>query len=121
MSPTTNNGNNGIFRGQIMSPTTNNGIFGGLNSLINSIDSLAMPIEKGVGGFSQIYTQVHQLNPQAQTTIPVNEMFYQAPNNSLTGNFASGLGNMFGQIPGYVWGLIIVGGVIGLGVLTRNQ
>ena len=88
-----------------------NSVTGGLGSILNSIDSLALPLEKGVGDFSQLYTQVKQLNPQAQTSIPVNEAFYQAPQNSLTANFANGIGKSFGQIPWYVWGIIIVGGI----------
>ena len=95
-----------------------NSVTGGLGSILNSIDSLALPLEKGVGGFSQLYTQVKQLNPQAQTSIPVNEAFYQAPNGSLTANFVNGIGQSFGQIPWYVWGIIIVGG---LGLIAYSK
>ena len=91
---------------------------GSLGSILNSINGLALPLEQGIGNFSQLYTQVKQLNPQAQTSIPVNEAFYQAPQNSLTGNFASGIGQSFGQIPWYVWGIIIVGG---LGLIAYSK
>ena len=95
-------------------------VTGGLSSILNSIDNLALPLEKGVGNFSQIYTQVKQLNPQAQTSIPVNEAFYQAPQNSLTANFANGIGNTFGQLPWYVWGLIAIG-IVGAIALTKKR
>ena len=95
-----------------------NSITSGLGSILNSINGLALPLEQGIGNFSQLYTQVKQLNPQAQTSIPVNEAFYQAPKNSLTGNFASGIGQSFGQIPWYVWGIIIVGG---LGLIAYSK
>ena len=87
------------------------GIMGDLGSVLNSINGLALPLEQGVGNFSQLYTQVKQLNPQAQTSIPVNEAFYQAPKTSLTGNFANALGNTFGQMPNYVWWILGIGGV----------
>jgi hypothetical protein len=93
---------------------------GSLGSILNSINSLALPLEQGVGNFSQIYTQVKQLNPQAQTSIPVNEAFYQAPQNSLTANFANGIGNTFGQLPWYVWGLIAIG-IVGAIALTKKR
>ena len=88
-----------------------NSISGDLGSVLNSINNLALPLEQGVGNFSQIYTQVKQLNPQAQTSIPVNEAFYQAPKTSLTGNFANALGNTFGQMPNYIWWIIGLSGV----------
>lgn len=87
------------------------GITNDLSGAINSIDSMALPIEQGIGNFSQIYTQVKQLNPQAQTSIPVNEVFYQAPQNSLTGNFAEAVGGVFNQTPAYIWWILGAGGV----------
>jgi len=97
----------------------------GLTSLagtLNSLSGLALPIEKDLGGVSQIYTQVKQMNPQAQTPIPVNEAFYQAPNNSLTGNFANGIGATFKQMPAYMWWIIGGGVIVGLGyVLSRKK
>ena len=110
------NSSSGSNSGSVVSGV--NSVTGGLGSILNSIDSLALPLEKGVGDFSQLYTQVKQLNPQAQTSIPVNEAFYQAPQNSLTANFANGIGKSFSQIPWYVWGIIIVGG---LGLIAYSK
>ncbi|MHB8563469.1 MAG: hypothetical protein ACYDDA_05880 [Acidiferrobacteraceae bacterium] len=102
------------------SPTSSSSALGsinsGLNSLagtLNSLSNLALPLEKDVGGVSQLYTQIKQMNPQAQTTIPVNEAFYQAPQGSLTGNFANGLSGMFNNMPWYGY-LALGGGVIGV-------
>ena len=95
------------------SSSTVNGVSsvsGDLGSVLNSINSLALPLEQGVGNFSQLYTQVKQLNPQAQTSIPVNEAFYQAPATSLTGNFANAMGATFAQIPAYMWWILGIGG-----------
>ena len=93
-------------------PTVNGigGIAGDLGSVLNSLNSLALPLEQGVGNFSQLYTQVKQLNPQAQTKLPINEVFYQAPQNSLTGNFAEAIGQTFGQMPTYVYWILGIGG-----------
>lgn len=96
------------------SSSTVNGISsltGDLGTVLNSINSMALPLEQGVGNFSQLYTQVKQLNPQAQTSIPVNEVFYQAPQNSLTGNFANAIGGVFGQMPIYVYWILGIGAV----------
>ena len=97
--------------------TTNSvgGIAGDLGSVLNSLNSLALPLEQGVGNFSQLYTQIKQLNPQAKTSLPVNEVFYQAPKNSLTGNFANAVGNTFSQIPTYVYWML---GITGLGLVV---
>ena len=103
---------------QAVNSTT--GVLGSIGSVLNSLNSLALPLEQGVGNFSQLYTQIKQLNPQAQTPIPVNEAFYQAPANSLTGNFAAAMGNTFNQIPWYVWGIIIVAGVGIIAVSTKK-
>ena len=95
------------------SSSTVNGVSsvsGDLGSVLNSINRLALPLEQGVGNFSQLYTQVKQLNPQAQTSIPVNEAFYQAPRTSLTGNFANAMDATFTQMPGYVWWMLGLGG-----------
>ena len=90
-------------------------ISGDLGSVLNSINSLALPLEQGVGNFSQLYTQVKQLNPQAQTSIPVNEAFYQAPATSLTGNFDNAIGGVFNQMPNYMWWIL---GIAGAGVIV---
>ncbi len=120
---------NNLFTMNSTPPASSSSVLGsvdsGLSSLattLNSLSGLALPLEKDVGGFSQLYTQVKQLNPQAQTAIPVNEAFYQAPNNSLTGNFANGIGAAFNQIPNYMWW--VIGGVVVVGtayVLTRKK
>ena len=112
------NSSSGASSGSVASGI--NSVTSGLGSVLNSIDSLALPLEQGVGNFSQLYTQVKQLNPQAQTSIPVNEAFYQAPQNSLTANFANGVGAAFGQIPWYIWGLIAIG-IVGAIALTKKR
>ena len=96
---------------------------GDLGTVLNSLNSLALPLEQGVGNFSQLYTQVKQLNPQAQTSIPVNEAFYQAPKNSLTGNFAEAMGQTFGQIPTYVYWILGIGaaGVVVWGIASSKK
>jgi hypothetical protein len=112
------NSSSGASSGSVASGI--NSVTSGLGSVLNSIDSLALPLEQGVGNFSQLYTQVKQLNPQAQTSIPVNEAFYQAPQNSLTANFANGVGAAFGQIPWYIWGAIGIG-VIGIIAFAKKR
>lgn len=84
-----------------------------ITSVLNTLSGMALPIEKDVGAVSQIYNQVHQMNPTAQVPY-VNTAFYQSPQGSLAGSMGQGIGGFFQNmgIGGWVvLGLLAVGGI----------